>query len=110
MMRILPWIAALAISCTPPEETPAAASSEPVPEPARSSEEDAWARAVGQISEDIVRPLLGHETAVTAVAMAHAGRLIASGAEDGRIILWDAGVGVSLRDLRGHTGEVTSLA
>lgn len=51
----------------------------------------------------------GHHFAVTAVAFDHSGTLVASGAEDGEILVWHAERGEVLRKYEGHNGPVAHL-
>jgi WD40 repeat protein len=53
--------------------------------------------------------LQGVNDAVTAVAISPDGVLIASGIEDGRILLWDIITGSKLAELPGHSDAVTDL-
>jgi WD40 repeat protein len=51
-----------------------------------------------------------HEGAVTGLAFAHDGGLLASAAKDRTVRLWDVRSGHLLRTLEGHTEAVTSVA
>lgn len=53
--------------------------------------------------------LVGHSSAVTALAFDETGATLASGGGDGDIVLWDAVAGAGLARLRGHAGPVTGL-
>ena len=56
----------------------------------------------------------GHESAVNAIAFSSNGAKLASGAEDGTVIIWDAGTGFRLHTFNessgGHTDPVFSVA
>src|SRR6476469_7205896 len=52
----------------------------------------------------------GHTSGVEAVAFSPDARLVASGASDNTVKLWDAGRGRLLRTLSGHQGQVMSVA
>src|SRR5947208_1921202 len=52
----------------------------------------------------------GHTDVVYSVAWAPDGSMLASGAGDNTIRLWDAASGTSLRVLEGHTNYVNSVA
>lgn len=54
--------------------------------------------------------LKAHKTGVNAVAYSPDGVFLASGSQDGQVILWDAYTGATLRTLEGHTDSVNSLA
>jgi WD40 repeat protein len=57
-------------------------------------------------------PLTGHRGIVLAVAVSPDGRTLASGGDDGHIILWDLARGKVRRDLQGDSGggDIRSLA
>ncbi|MGB1286349.1 MAG: NACHT and WD repeat domain-containing protein, partial [Aggregatilineales bacterium] len=59
-------------------------------------------------SEEVILPE-GANTSITAVAFHPDGRRLVSGAEDGRIILWNILTGERLQEFTGHTDIVTSL-
>jgi len=56
------------------------------------------------------RQLLGHTEQVYSVAFSPDGRLLASGAADYAIYLWDVATGKALRTLHGHQGTVKAIA
>jgi hypothetical protein len=58
----------------------------------------------------VERTLAGHETAVTALALAPDGSLLASGANDRTIRLWDPAGGAPLAVLTGHEAGIADLA
>jgi RNA polymerase sigma factor (sigma-70 family) len=66
-----------------------------------------WHLTPGSPSEPIA--LKGHEGTVRALAFSPAG-ILASGAEDGTVKLWEACTGKERVTLRGHTSDVLSLA
>lgn len=53
---------------------------------------------------------MGHQAAVTTLAMSPDGRLLATGGEDLAINLWDLGSGKRIKKMTGHTGSIYSLA
>lgn len=53
--------------------------------------------------------LAGHRGAVTALRYNRAGALLASGAQDTDVIVWDVVAEAGLFRLRAHTGQVTDL-
>ncbi len=53
--------------------------------------------------------LLGHGQQINALAFSHDGKILVSGSDDRRIILWDASTGRKLKELIGHTGAITSV-
>ena len=55
------------------------------------------------------KPLSGHDKNISAVAFSPDGTIVAAGAEDKSIILWDVESGRSLGTLAGHTETVSSL-
>ncbi len=55
-------------------------------------------------------PLSGHSDAVWSVSFRPDGSMLASGAWDGTVMLWDAQKGQLLQTLKGHTGWVRSVA
>jgi WD40 repeat protein len=56
-------------------------------------------------------PTLGeYSNPITALAFSPDGNLLASGAEDNTIIIWDAQSGSLLKVLQGHTGAINSLS
>jgi WD40 repeat protein len=55
-------------------------------------------------------PTYGHEQAVHALAMSTHGDRLASGSDDGQIILWDPLTGNDVQTLSGHSGGIISLA
>jgi WD40 repeat protein/GTPase SAR1 family protein len=54
--------------------------------------------------------LKGHEAGVLSLAVSPEGRLLASGARDGVIKIWDVSTRLLAFTLEGHTGAVTSLS
>ncbi|HWY88477.1 MAG TPA: sigma-70 family RNA polymerase sigma factor, partial [Gemmataceae bacterium] len=65
-----------------------------------------WEVATGNLIHEIV----GHESAVLAVAFSPAADVFASASADQTVCLWDGATGRELRRLRGHTGMVQSVA
>jgi WD40 repeat protein len=56
-------------------------------------------------------PALGkYSNSITALAFSPNGTLLASGAEDNTIVIWDAKSGSQLKVLQGHSGAINSLA
>jgi WD40 repeat protein/transcriptional regulator with XRE-family HTH domain len=60
-------------------------------------------------SGEIIFKLSGHESDVTAVSFDRSGTRIASGSEDGGIIIWDVKNGVLLAEWSGHRDAVEGL-
>ena len=54
--------------------------------------------------------LLGHESAVTAVAFSVDGKRIVTGSLDRTVRVWDAITGKETHTLKGHSKRVTSVA
>lgn len=46
---------------------------------------------------------------IHALAFSPNGKFMASGATDGRVLLWDIGHGIMIGDLKGHTDTIYSL-
>jgi transcription initiation factor TFIID subunit 5 len=57
-----------------------------------------------------MRVFTGHCGMVLSLAMSSDGRYMASGDEDGAILMWDLGSGQCVTPLMGHTGCVWTLA
>lgn len=57
-----------------------------------------------------VRVFIGHQGAVTSIAMSPDGRYLASAGEDLAINLWDLGSGRRIKKMTGHTTSIYSLA
>lgn len=55
-------------------------------------------------------PVAGHSSEVNSVAFSHDGKLLASGADDAAVIVWDAASGTLMKSLLGHTAGVNSVA
>src|SRR6266567_2627502 len=55
-------------------------------------------------------PLAGHTDIVRSVAWSPDGKMLASGAKDNTIKLWDGEMGTLLHMLKGHTNTVWSVA
>lgn len=60
--------------------------------------------------EGVTRRLKGHDGTVTALAFLPGGSLLASGADDGTLRVWDLGQGGVVKVLKGHRGPVQGLA
>lgn len=56
-----------------------------------------------------VRLYTGHHSTVYSLAMSPDGRTMASGSDDGTVIVWDLGSNKRLGTLTGHNGPVWSL-
>jgi WD40 repeat protein len=54
--------------------------------------------------------LRGHKAPIWSVAFAPDGRTLATGSQDGTVILWDLATGSERLTLKGHTARVTGLA
>jgi WD40 repeat protein len=62
---------------------------------------------------ELLRTLEGHEGAVTCTALSRDGKLLASGARDGLVRIWEIGSGkllFSLKEKPGYPREITFLA
>lgn len=57
-----------------------------------------------------VRVYIGHQGAITSVAMSPDGRYLASAGEDLAINLWDLGSGRRVKKMTGHTASIYSLS
>jgi len=57
----------------------------------------------------ILKSLTGHEAYIASVAISTDGKLIASGALDGSVIIWDVSTGDPLLRLAGHTRAIEEL-
>ena len=53
---------------------------------------------------------MGHSLRIQAVSFNHDGKIIASGSDDGNIIVWDVTTGQCLQQLVGHTRAIRSIA
>jgi WD40 repeat protein len=67
-------------------------------------------RLLKHLAEGSLFTLRGHTRAVTSVAFAPDGRLLASASADNTVKLWETGTGHELRTLHGHTWQVMSVA
>jgi WD40 repeat protein/serine/threonine protein kinase len=67
-------------------------------------------RHLRALSDTSLKVLLGHMGRVTGVAFAPGGGRLVSGAEGGRLRVWDAGTGEPLFELPGTTDAVTAVA
>ena len=59
---------------------------------------------------EVLRTLEGHSGDVYTVAFSPDGRWIASAGEDSTVKVWDSRTGDRLRNYRGHTGLVSTMA
>lgn len=86
---------------------------EPQPEPISQSDiiNDVFAKAQTNYRSSyfLAYNPIGHDLAVTSVAVSPNGRIIASGSNDETINIWDAKTGKLLRTLEGHTRGVNSV-
>jgi len=65
---------------------------------------------VANITGQVVHTLSGHSASVTAVAASNDGSVLASGDENGEIMLWNVSTGKRITTLRpGHFGAISSL-
>jgi WD40 repeat protein len=71
---------------------------------------DGIVRSVVTQDGSIVQALLGHTAAINAVAQSTSGNLMATGADDQTVRLWNARSGKSLAIFSGFSGAVRSLA
>src|SRR5829696_4157292 len=66
--------------------------------------------AVGEYWNPSPEVLSGHTELVAAIAFSSTGQLLASGAEDGTIQLWNQSTGTLSFTFVGHTGRILTLA
>ncbi|MFE3027993.1 NB-ARC domain-containing protein, partial [Nocardia tengchongensis] len=76
---------------------------------------DSWLcpRTPGSLTEPggpLERVLQGHTERVTAVAISHDGRYIASGSNDKSVRVWETATGRPARTIDDHVGEVSAVA
>ncbi len=64
-----------------------------------------WDVTIGEC----VRLFKGHRAPVTATAMSGCGKLLASGADNGQVLVWDLATSKCLYVLNGHVGAVHSV-
>lgn len=57
-----------------------------------------------------MRVFIGHQGAITSLAMSPDGRYLASAGEDLAINIWDLGSGRRIKKMTGHTASIYSLA
>jgi WD40 repeat protein len=57
-----------------------------------------------------LRTFAGHKGHVFGVAFSPDGKRVASGDQDGSVLLWDAATGKKLRSFEGHGGYVSEVA
>ena len=57
-----------------------------------------------------IRTMIRHTRGIGAIAFSADGKMIASGGEDGQVLLWNAETGESMRELKGHINSINSLA
>ncbi|KAG8947601.1 hypothetical protein FRC03_000987 [Tulasnella sp. 419] len=67
-----------------------------------TSDSDTWDR--------VLFTLTGHYDQVQAVAYSPNGRVIASGSDDKRVIIWDSRTGAQIHSLEGHSEKVLAVA
>ena len=58
----------------------------------------------------LVHTLSGHQDGVTTISLDSDGSILASGSGDRTIKLWDTKTGALIKNLRGHTSQINSLA
>ena len=68
-----------------------------------------YEEAEDALLEEAPVTLSGHRSAVTALAFGNGGAMLASGARDTDIVVWDVTGERGLFRLRGHTGPITAL-
>ena len=71
---------------------------------------DSVARSVATEDGTIGQALLGHTAAINTVAQSTSGNLVATGADDQTVRLWNARTGKSLAVFSGFSGSIRSLA
>jgi serine/threonine protein kinase len=71
---------------------------------------DSGAIVLSSLSGESVKTLLGHDRAVSALAMSRHGTRLASGGEDHTVRLWDVSTASLERQFTGHTGPLLTVA
>ncbi len=65
-----------------------------------------WEASTGRLVAD----LLEGEPGVGRIAMSHCGKYLATGSDDGSVMVWSTSQWTPIHHLEGHRGEITSLA
>ena len=69
-----------------------------------------WAIADAGKSSSLIHTLTGHQDGVTDISFNAAGTVLASSSGDRQIKLWNPKTGELIKNLRGHTSQINSLA